>query len=101
MFSGDALPTTLSVPDWILREVVITAGKGAGAWEAHGSIFDVIITAPCYPDCNEDGQLNLSDFGCFTTRFALGEGYADCNGDGVRNLSDFGCFTTKFALGCP
>ena len=55
----------------------------------------------CYPDCNGDGQLNLSDFGCFTTRFALGEAYADCNGDGIRNLSDFGCFTTKFALGCP
>ncbi|MCC6659763.1 MAG: hypothetical protein IT437_02630, partial [Phycisphaerales bacterium] len=45
--------------------------------------------------------LNLSDFGCFTTKFALGDAYADCNGDGVLNLSDFGCFTTKFALGCP
>ena len=57
--------------------------------------------APCYPDCNGDGSLNLSDFGCFTTKFALGDPYADCNGDGVRNLADFGCFTTKFALGCP
>ncbi|MCC6660155.1 MAG: hypothetical protein IT437_04640 [Phycisphaerales bacterium] len=57
--------------------------------------------APCYPDCNADGQLNLSDFGCFTTKFALGDPYADCNGDGALNLSDFGCFTTKFALGCP
>ncbi|MCC6659898.1 MAG: hypothetical protein IT437_03330 [Phycisphaerales bacterium] len=59
------------------------------------------VSVPCYPDCNNDGALNLSDFGCFTTKFALGDGYADCNGDGVRNLSDFGCFTTKFALGCP
>ena len=60
------------------------------------------VAAPvCYPDCNGDGQLNLSDFGCFTTKFALGEAYADCNGDGIRNLADFGCFTTKFALGCP
>ena len=58
-------------------------------------------TADCYPDCNGDGSLNLSDFGCFTTKFALGEAYADCNGDGIRNLADFGCFTTKFALGCP
>jgi hypothetical protein len=55
----------------------------------------------CYPDCNSDGLLNLSDFGCFQTKFALGDPYADCNGDGVRNLSDFGCFQTKFALGCP
>ncbi|MCC6659648.1 MAG: hypothetical protein IT437_02055 [Phycisphaerales bacterium] len=57
--------------------------------------------AACYPDCNGDSVLNLSDFGCFTTKFALGDAYADCNGDGIRNLSDFGCFTTKFALGCP
>ncbi|MCC6660285.1 MAG: hypothetical protein IT437_05310 [Phycisphaerales bacterium] len=57
--------------------------------------------APCYPDCNGDSVLNLSDFGCFTTKFALGDPYADCNGDTVLNLSDFGCFTTKFALGCP
>ena len=55
----------------------------------------------CYPDCNGDAVLNLSDFGCFTTKFALGDPYADCNGDAVLNLSDFGCFTTKFALGCP
>ncbi|MCC6659260.1 MAG: hypothetical protein IT437_00065 [Phycisphaerales bacterium] len=55
----------------------------------------------CYPDCNGDGARNLSDFGCFQTKFALGDPYADCNGDGARNLADFGCFTTKFALGCP
>jgi glucose/arabinose dehydrogenase len=56
---------------------------------------------PCYPDCNGDGVLGLADFGCFQTRFALGNMYADCNGDGVLNLADFGCFQTKFALGCP
>ena len=64
-------------------------------------VSEVQCVDACYPDCNADGSLNLSDFGCFTTKFALGEAYADCNGDGVRNLSDFGCFTTKFALGCP
>jgi hypothetical protein len=63
-------------------------------------VFDVAQTT-CYPDCNGDGALNLSDFGCFQTAFALGQPYADCNGDGVRNLSDFGCFQTQFALGCP
>ena len=64
--------------------------------------FILEIKGPsCYPDCNADGVLNLSDFGCFTTKFALGDPYADCNGDGIRNLADFGCFTTKFALGCP
>ena len=61
----------------------------------------VWVEGGCYPDCNADGQLNLSDFGCFTTRFATVDPYADCNGDGLQNLSDFGCFQTKFALGCP
>jgi hypothetical protein len=55
----------------------------------------------CYPDCNGDGVLGLADFGCFQTRFALGNMYADCNGDGILGLADFGCFQTKFALGCP
>ena len=69
-----------------------------------GAFYDDASLTPvasCYPDCNGDGQLNLSDFGCFTTQFALAMAYADCNGDGIRNLADFGCFTTKFALGCP
>ena len=72
-------------------------GIGFDNWKA----TPATAAASCYPDCNGDGLLNLSDFGCFTTQFALGQPYADCNGDGVRNLSDFGCFTTKFALGCP
>ncbi|MCC6661156.1 MAG: hypothetical protein IT437_09750 [Phycisphaerales bacterium] len=58
------------------------------------------LAATCYPDCNGDGVLTLSDFGCFTTKFALHDPYADCNGDGVLNLADLGCFSTKFGLGC-
>ena len=65
-----------------------------GFWGAGGP-------PPCYPDCNGDAALNLGDFGCFQTKFALGDPYADCNGDAVLNLGDFGCFQTKFALGCP
>ncbi len=62
--------------------------------------------APCYPNCNGDSTpggapiLNLADFGCFQTKFALQQPYADCNADGLFNLADFGCFQTKFALGC-
>jgi hypothetical protein len=55
----------------------------------------------CYPDCNDDGALNLADFGCFQTRFASGSPYADCNGDFALNLADFGCYQTRFAQGCP
>ena len=82
----------------------VSDANNNSATEAGIDAFSVVspqCAAPCYPDCNGDGSLNLSDFGCFTTRFALGEAYADCNGDAVLNLSDFGCFTTKFALGCP
>jgi hypothetical protein len=60
-----------------------------------------VLPGPCYPDCNGDGLLNLADFGCFQTKFALQDPYADCNGDGFLGLADFGCFQTKFALGCP
>lgn len=56
---------------------------------------------PCYADCNDDGLLNVADFGCFQTRFALSEPYADCNKDGAFTVADFGCFQTKFTAGCP
>ena len=94
-------------------QVALTAGAGSGADKFNVRVDDglrpvtlmpqprLLVTGACYADCNGDGQLNLSDFGCFTTRFALGNMYADCNADGVLNLSDFGCYTTKFALGCP
>jgi hypothetical protein len=55
----------------------------------------------CYPDCDGDDVLTLADFGCFQTKFALGDLYADCNNDLVLNLADFGCFQTAFAIGCP
>ena len=55
----------------------------------------------CYPDCNADGVLTVSDFGCFQTRFAAGNAYADCNGDSLLTVADFGCFQTMFVLGCP
>ncbi len=57
--------------------------------------------APCYPDCNADGALTVADFGCFQTKFVLGDLYADCNGQGGLTVADFGCFQTKFVLGCP
>ena len=69
-----------------------------------GNAFNWVIALPsdeCYPDCNTDGALTVSDFGCFQTKFVAGDSYADCNGDGVRTVADFGCFQTKFVAGCP
>jgi hypothetical protein len=55
----------------------------------------------CYPDCNEDGVLTVADFGCFQTKFVLGDPSADCNADGSLTVADFGCFQTRFVAGCP
>ncbi|MCC6659308.1 MAG: hypothetical protein IT437_00320 [Phycisphaerales bacterium] len=101
---------TLTVNDSVKSAAAAIAldGEVAGALPSGDGLpgGDTVIvfnvTGPaCYPDCNGDGALNLADFGCFQTKFALGDQYTDCNSDGVLNLSDFGCFTTKFALGCP
>jgi hypothetical protein len=71
-----------------------TSQNGGAAWLGP-------VTPTCYADCNQDGVLNLSDYGCHQTIWALGQPWADCNTDGVLNLSDFGCFQTRYALGCP
>ncbi|MEX2219364.1 MAG: GC-type dockerin domain-anchored protein [Phycisphaerales bacterium] len=61
----------------------------------------------CYPNCDGSTQapvLNVSDFGCFLTRYAAGEPYANCDGSTqppVLNVQDFGCFLTRYAAGCP
>ncbi len=61
-----------------------------------------IVAAPesCYADCDASGTLDVNDYICFQTKFALGDPYADCDGDGIRNVNDYVCFQTKFALGC-
>ncbi len=55
----------------------------------------------CYPDCNGDLALNVNDFVCFQTKFALGDPYSDCDENAVRNVNDYICFQTRFAMGCP
>ncbi len=110
---GNTFPTTLvsNTPndgsqDITLPNINTTAAR-IRVEAVNNIYFDVSNTnftiqpAPCYPDCNGDGLVNLADFGCFQTSFAIGFAYADCNNDTILNLADFGCFQTKFALGCP
>ncbi len=54
----------------------------------------------CYADCDGSGALDVNDYICFQTKFALGDPYADCDGNGVRNVNDYICFQTRFAIGC-
>ncbi len=61
--------------------------------------------AVCYPNCDGSSAggvptLNVNDYICFQTRFALGDPYADCDNSGSRNVNDYICFQTRFALGC-
>ncbi len=54
----------------------------------------------CYPDCDVSGTLNIDDFICFQTFFAIGDVYADCDLSGNLNIDDFICFQTFYAIGC-
>ncbi|MFM9994330.1 MAG: alpha/beta hydrolase [Phycisphaerales bacterium] len=57
--------------------------------------------AACYADCDCSGGLSVADFGCFQTKYVLGDAYADCNADLAFSVADFGCFQGKYVLGCP
>jgi len=58
------------------------------------------VASACFPDCNEDGDLNILDFVCFQALFAAGDLGADCDGSGALNVLDFICFQGEFAKGC-
>ncbi len=58
------------------------------------------VVATCYPDCDASGDLNIDDFICFQTLYALGDPKADCDLSGGLDIDDFICFQTFFAIGC-
>ncbi len=59
-----------------------------------------LVRPPCYADCDKNGPLDIDDFICFQSYYALGDPIADCEGDGVLTIDDFICFQTVFAIGC-
>ncbi len=70
----------------------------------NGMYYDTISLTKagnaCYPDCDASATLDIDDFICFQTFFALNDPYADCDGDSVLTIDDFICFQTFFAIGC-
>ncbi|MFM9996464.1 MAG: hypothetical protein ACKVU4_11770 [Phycisphaerales bacterium] len=91
-----------------LRDANTTNAAGQVAydqWVLHGrsepSLMDQGTIDLCYADCNRDGVLSVSDFGCFQGKYVLGDPYADCNGSGSYTVADFGCFQSKYVIGCP
>jgi hypothetical protein len=92
-----------------------TAGASGGGkqaiecWDMYsggavGFLYDDLNFGPdaptCYPDCDGSGTLDIDDFICFQTFFAIGDPYADCDASGTLNIDDFICFQTFFAIGC-
>ncbi len=62
-----------------------------------------IATIPgkdCMADCDASGELDIDDFICFQTRFAISDPYADCDSSGALDIDDFICFQTAYAIGC-
>ncbi len=77
------------------------AGQVRSDMGAYGGPGNCPLREPrCYPDCNFSCTLDVNDYICFQTRFALADPYADCDANGVRNVNDYICFQTMFALGC-
>ncbi len=54
----------------------------------------------CCGDCDASGLLNIDDFICFQTLYALSDPKADCDASGGLDIDDFICFQTAYALGC-
>ncbi len=59
-----------------------------------------VSSKACKPDCDASGGLDIDDFICFQTRFAISDPYADCDASGELDIDDFICFQTFFAVGC-
>ncbi len=57
-------------------------------------------TGLCYADCDANCALQIDDFICFQTGFALGDPQADCDESGTLSIDDFICFQTYYAIGC-
>ncbi len=75
--------------------VTVGAGTAPGIAQWVGTI------GQCYPDCDNNQALNVSDLVCYTTKLAVRDPYADCDVDGDFDAADLVCFQTRFAQGCP
>ncbi len=91
-------PLKLDYPCECKDYATMTFPEGTNPTSAVG--FGVDQAAPCPADCDASGTLNIDDFVCFQTLYALGDPAADCDGNSALNIDDFICFQTNFALGC-
>ncbi len=58
------------------------------------------LACVCRSDCDNSGLLDVDDFVCFQTLYAVGDPRADCDGNGALAVEDFVCFQVAYAVGC-
>jgi hypothetical protein len=97
--AGDFRGFTSVVP---IKSITIDAQDlPADAWATMDNlIVGLAIGTSCYPDCDASGLLNIDDFVCFQTFYAIGDPSADCDESGTLNIDDFICFQTYYSIGC-
>ncbi len=99
---------TAKHPTWTylqVRERLLTTTRPIAALAGKCVTGGVVNAAAalaeaCVPDCDGSGALDIDDFICFQTRFAVSDPWADCDGSGTLSIDDFICFQTAFAVGC-
>jgi hypothetical protein len=104
----DPLSVFFGLPiDSVWTVEVSDASPGfAGAVSALGIQVEQIEPLTCYPNCDRSTSppfLNINDFICFQSFFAMGQPYANCDNSTtppILNVNDFICFLSSFAAGC-
>ncbi len=76
------------------------AMEGDRIFVIHNGFLTIVDPTPCFADCDCSGSLNIDDFICFQTHFALADFYADCDKDGSLTIDDFMCFQAAYTAGC-
>jgi hypothetical protein len=85
--------------DTARHEVLLYGGQTSDG-QILGDTWVFRCAAPCYPDLDGNGVLDLFDFLAFVNAFNAGGGGADCDGSGELDLFDFLCFVNAFNAGC-
>ncbi len=82
------------------RTVVVGSGQYKAGSPPQALMWTRWNKPVCLPDCDQSGELDIDDFICFQTLYAIGDPKADCDQSGGLDINDFICFQTAYAIGC-
>lgn len=83
---------------WIRLRDLIPVGQSCVPFDQ--GMLCAGTSSVCVPDCDASATLNIDDFICFQTLYAVGDPKADCDTSGTLNIDDFVCFQAAYAIGC-